>query len=838
MSQGVKRVKHLTSTVLVVLILAAPSGLCQTATSQRPLPLPQQARDQTQHLEALRLLRSAIRQSDRQQAANNPSQQQNSDDETIQSQADAALKAAEKLDPQQLRQLGDMFRSLADQLPPGLIPQALNSVPEDRLKEAMQNPVVQNQMRRLLEQFARDGLIPPARSGEPLFQPPLPPSESVRSTAHNHQTANRSDRDSRSDPDDPASAQESDQEPNGNRRSNPGTSHSSGFPGSPISKDSPQRPEDGGKASTPTLNQQPALTQSPSESLRNSSDPQDRRLSGSQIQADSANTNGAGNTSLDSAGSRPQIPRSSLKQLEKFLNDLSNASPPAPRGSAERDSQRPGNGASGNPQARSLSQPNPDPQFAPTRRPLRRRDPADSRDPAESRPTFVPPDGQAMPLDSTWPRDGVSGKDSQSENRGQAQAFESLQKIFEQMSEDESGTGSMESPAGDVKSGIQSLLESGLLSGAGNRSRDTDAVASGRPPVTAASEDSLQFDRNLSENSQKLIQEVWQRAAQQLSQSGTQFAPAPTASGRSGNPVEGERAHSGRTNPRMPQNVSGSMPDRPAKPPVNIVQELEQKGLGETLRGIVESAKQESRQPLQPLQPPGNRSTGDPAGPGELGDATVRLLDRLKDDLAEIAKDAKFREPRPRPAPVSVPEPGPKKAAPEDSTLSQLRNTASDFFGGSEKSDTPDNGAAVPSLPNMAAPISAEFDLLPAAIFAGLLGMGLVALLSWKSLASRQNDDPESHEIQKPIAPSQVRTRTDVVRAFHQVVSRSAEPFQKWWTHRTAERTLAAENPDCRNAVSQLADVYEKARYLPEHEELSAESLEEARRALQQCSRF
>ncbi len=81
-----------------------------------------------------------------------------------------------------------------------------------------------------------------------------------------------------------------------------------------------------------------------------------------------------------------------------------------------------------------------------------------------------------------------------------------------------------------------------------------------------------------------------------------------------------------------------------------------------------------------------------------------------------------------------------------------------------------------------------------------------------------------------------IRTRQDVIRAFHRLalqVSRSVEP---WWTHRRVEQSTRHDLPAVRSAMTVLADVYEEARYLPEHVELSSSQLNAMRDALRQCA--
>jgi hypothetical protein len=83
--------------------------------------------------------------------------------------------ASEKspVQPQQLQQFQEALKNLASKLPPGFVPPDLSSVPPDQLRKAMENPAIQQQMKQMLEQFAKDGVLP--KPGDNGSQLPVPP---------------------------------------------------------------------------------------------------------------------------------------------------------------------------------------------------------------------------------------------------------------------------------------------------------------------------------------------------------------------------------------------------------------------------------------------------------------------------------------------------------------------------------------------------------------------------------------------------------------------------------------------------------------------------------------
>jgi hypothetical protein len=82
------------------------------------------------------------------------------------------------------------------------------------------------------------------------------------------------------------------------------------------------------------------------------------------------------------------------------------------------------------------------------------------------------------------------------------------------------------------------------------------------------------------------------------------------------------------------------------------------------------------------------------------------------------------------------------------------------------------------------------------------------------------------------VSTTSIRTRADVVRAFHQLAFRIAHPIESWWTpHRVASR-VDSRSPDVRSALHVAVDVYEQSRYLPDNEELTEEQLVHVREAI------
>ena len=97
----------------------------------------------------------------------------------------------------------------------------------------------------------------------------------------------------------------------------------------------------------------------------------------------------------------------------------------------------------------------------------------------------------------------------------------------------------------------------------------------------------------------------------------------------------------------------------------------------------------------------------------------------------------------------------------------------------------------------------------------------------------------ESRLVGSPVGgemrPADIRSRSDVVRAFHHFALRPATPAPTWWTHREVERQVAQATPSLQPAIQTLTDLYEQARYLPGDADFTPDQIGTARRALEQC---
>ncbi len=161
-----------------------------------------------------------------------------------------------------------------------------------------------------------------------------------------------------------------------------------------------------------------------------------------------------------------------------------------------------------------------------------------------------------------------------------------------------------------------------------------------------------------------------------------------------------------------------------------------------------------------------------------------------------------------------------------DASTRAARNSSS------QSSSTASAPTASPAAPAMAMP---ELRWTNSMTLAVLLAVVLVVWLYWFSrLRVSQLSDPTAAQAEwvRTVVSQGLKTRADVIRAFHQLVKQS-RAVSDWWTHRSIVRYFNHQTPQVAAAISELAVVYEQARYYPEDVELSPQQLAQVRSLLE-----
>lgn len=841
------------------------SGYAQDRT-QRPLPFPDKNIPGTSaQRELLRQLRAFLDQKQQTEEGPVPA----SPDENSPGNNSPGNSG---LDPSQLGQLGEALQKLKDQLPPGVVPPNLGEIPPEKLQKALSSPEAQQRMRKLLEQFQRDGLLPPSGAG--INQPPLPvpPGPNEQNSPDDQPSSNG---------DDAPSLPDKDQ----NR-------------GRDIEGETERRPErrkrDDDSASEP--NDEPRNQDS--QPISEQPDQSDRG-NGKTDDADMRDVQDG-----DLKQQPPKVPIQSLKALEDFLQELSRSangdraeSNGAPVGSPSQS----GNGNPSSPSAPSSPSGNvPNP-----RQPLRRRDPSANPaplprpmqpDPSQE-PSLGPqpdpgngnrPVGNAPPnelnrnprspnADPSIPQPGQNeaGTDpsgnspstQQTDRVEQSQkAMETLQQLLqnealrrqaEQMLNGEQPSpGAPVDPSNPLRNRDGSRQDPGQPNqprspsqrnpgnGENVPGRNSDASqgpdasrsasrndGSGTNPSNGPGEQSI--EEFLREQMKKIQSQPQPPSSSQPTSPLSPRPDEPRPSDR--NAQNGNPANRPGASVRSPQD---SQSNAPQKPPIDIAEEVNRRGLKDTLKKIWDNAKEESRREKDAASGRDVAEAGSGVDLNEVpADRLLKMLDNFSEDLEKLAKESERSDRSERPGRV-MPEP-PRRAPEPPSALSELRKSASEWLSDAVPTKPSQDGGLRSEPVGLSMPsLSAEFDTTPALILAVLLGLAGLALFAGKIARNRAagNSDAALAALGPPLTPEQIHDRSDVVRAFHQVALKGGHAVEDWWNHRDAALSLAASAPQKESAVSNLASVYEHARYLPEDVPLTPDKIESARAAVRSLS--
>jgi hypothetical protein len=532
----------------------------------------------------------------------------------------------------------------------------------------------------------------------------------------------------------------------------------------------------------------------------------------------------------------PPLPGSSLRQLEKFLQELQNNSP-APPVQPESPSQ-----AAPLPN----SPPNTAPQTIP-RNPLRRRDRKAATPPAAppSQTTPSNPDnpdntpsnrGPSQPAPTPTPNPSQKPSLSPNSNTGRNRSFlESLEQLLQQ-------------PPG----------KSDKISENTNTPQPPDSDPNQTPPSFSIpdflrrqfQDPSLRQQENPS-TPQPLENQQPSDSSRPLSNSDQRSQPTPTPTPNPNpnpnptptpNPTPAPELQN-QPDPSNPVPQQAVPQQTPAQSRRNRAQnELPlNQSFGESFRQLLNEARQEAREPSEinriqtpsqgspPARPQQTPATPPPRPPENnpgRADSMLRLLN-------DLSKDADRRTiPR-----TEVPDRSDRQQPVDPSALDWLLNNPDP-----ERDQSPsdpgerDSQADAATGDSVTGEESAVSLPTSAIAIAGLLALGLITAGMLLHFANRRRlEGDETTARVAPLGPDQIRERRDVVAAFHQLARRSARSFRPWWHHQQIEELLIQAMPGRKSAIVQLAGVYEQSRYSPETLSLSETDLQQARDALREC---
>lgn len=266
---------------------------------------------------------------------------------------------------------------------------------------------------------------------------------------------------------------------------------------------------------------------------------------------------------------------------------------------------------------------------------------------------------------------------------------------------------------------------------------------------------------------------------------------------------------------------------------------LQDDGLRNTLKDILKDAKQSAKQEAASTTGPGDLIADVAAATG-MEDTVLEALGGMSEELVEIAKDAKFQNGPPSQNPASQQSgssatnqsssndksegSGSSKSSEEKSAFSQFTESATNALSNFSKTPETATGTAASSdmMPDLGG------DNLPTLVIAVLLVAILIAcLIIGKRLAPR-TDTETSEQVLASLLKQGIRSREDVIQAFHQFALKPPHETQNWWTHSRVVETVVQQYPHHSARIQILASLYEQARYFPADEEFTDAQIQQA----------
>ena len=281
-------------------------------------------------------------------------------------------------------------------------------------------------------------------------------------------------------------------------------------------------------------------------------------------------------------------------------------------------------------------------------------------------------------------------------------------------------------------------------------------------------------------------------------------------------------------------------------PDVDIKTQLERHGLGRALQSIVEKTMKEQGESNSANSQTTNKSASAPSKSKDNRTASKAVppaVPSVSPSQKSTASVPTFRnsdgnsKSNGTGATPSVP---PSSNNPNtSSTMSGIRDMADQFWGAIRSTPGENSGSSSASAPNNAAGLG-EFEFAWSGrvwllLGLALIGIAMLILLARKRIVLATAAKEAEAELANEILNEGIRTRADVVRAFHRFVLRRAQPVANWWNHRYVALRLTEASPQLRSVIWDLASVYEHARYLPPDVTLSSEEIDRVQAALKQC---
>lgn len=292
-------------------------------------------------------------------------------------------------------------------------------------------------------------------------------------------------------------------------------------------------------------------------------------------------------------------------------------------------------------------------------------------------------------------------------------------------------------------------------------------------------------------------------------QQGTRTSP------RSQPPQQGGRSTNGDSaGPAASSSVDTSSLQEAAK------QTLKSKGLKAAIHQVMNSARRDIRDS-------NGRSTDGAGGMSEgVRTALVDALSGISDDVVRIAQDARSRR-------SGSPARPSNRAG--NSGRSESRSSSNSSWIGQIRDSINNSGGSTPPAAGSGGMSPPDLSAGGGSLLSLLLIVAVVGGIVWWLMKTGQLTAQASGPRLTAAHIGAIRSRQDVVNAFHLIALDPRHGAEPWWHHEQVRQDLTTRLPSRESSLADLTEVYERARYLPDDVELDETQLETARDAIERC---
>ncbi|MCR9201000.1 MAG: hypothetical protein NXI04_20365 [Planctomycetaceae bacterium] len=253
-------------------------------------------------------------------------------------------------------------------------------------------------------------------------------------------------------------------------------------------------------------------------------------------------------------------------------------------------------------------------------------------------------------------------------------------------------------------------------------------------------------------------------------------------------------------------------------------QTLKNRGLKAAIHQVMNSARRE-------IRGSSGRATEATGGMSEgVRKALVDALSGISDDVVRLAQDARSGS-----SARSSSRNGGSNAGGSNAGGSHAGDSSSTSWIGSIRDSINNSGSP-------ASPTSGGGGISPPDLSAGggsllsfLIIVAVAGGIVWWLMKSGQLTAQAAPARLTAARIGAIRSRRDVVEAFHLIALDPRHGAEPWWHHEQVRVDLSTRLPSQESSVSDLAAVYEQARYLPDSVELNETQLATARDAIERC---